>query len=143
MQVAPYERPALSKAYLFPESTARLQGFHVCVGSGGERLLREWYNKKGIESILSTEIVKADLATKTLTNAAGQTFEYDILIIATGSTVARMTDHFKVEGADGKNVLYLRELDDADTLVEAIKAKKMGRRLLLVEVILVLSLVQH
>ncbi|ONI01814.1 hypothetical protein PRUPE_6G160700 [Prunus persica] len=40
--VAPYERPALSKAYLFPESPARLPGFHVCVGSGGERLLPEW-----------------------------------------------------------------------------------------------------
>ncbi|KAL8551090.1 hypothetical protein ACS0TY_000244 [Phlomoides rotata] len=37
-EVAPYERPALSKAYLFPEGTARLPGFHVCVGSGGERL---------------------------------------------------------------------------------------------------------
>ena len=59
--VAPYERPALSKAYLFPEGAARLPGFHVCVGSGGERLLPEWYKEKGIELILSTEIVKADL----------------------------------------------------------------------------------
>ncbi|QHN93197.1 Monodehydroascorbate reductase [Arachis hypogaea] len=32
--VAPYECPALSKAYLFSESSARLTGFHVCVGSG-------------------------------------------------------------------------------------------------------------
>ncbi|KAL8545359.1 hypothetical protein ACS0TY_005510 [Phlomoides rotata] len=40
-KVAPYERPALSKAYIFPEGTARLPGFHVCVGSGGERLLPE------------------------------------------------------------------------------------------------------
>lgn len=98
LQVAPYERPALSKAYLFPEGnlvnttnnffwmqgyfvvlffdrvllniklgffsiytqdsfvhhenlfhvgTARLPGFHVCVGSGGERLLPEWYKEKG------------------------------------------------------------------------------------------------
>ncbi|GAB4833427.1 hypothetical protein Ancab_031670 [Ancistrocladus abbreviatus] len=46
--------------------------------------------------------------------------------------VSRMTD-FKVEGADAKNILYLRELDDADTLVEAIKAKKMGMPLLVVE----------
>ena len=27
--------------------TARLPGFHVCVGSGGERLLPEWYKEKG------------------------------------------------------------------------------------------------
>uniref|UniRef100_A0A2P2LQK9 monodehydroascorbate reductase (NADH) n=2 Tax=Rhizophora mucronata TaxID=61149 RepID=A0A2P2LQK9_RHIMU len=124
--VAPYERPALSKAYLFPEGTARLPGFHVCVGSGGERLLPEWYKEKGIELILSTEIVKADLAAKSLTSATGETFKYHILIIATGSTVIRLTD-FGVEGADAKNIFYLREIEDADKLVEAIKAKKNGK----------------
>jgi len=41
----------------------------------------------GIELILSTEIVKADLSLKSLTSAAGETFKYEILIIATGSTV--------------------------------------------------------
>jgi NAD(P)H-nitrite reductase large subunit len=41
----------------------------------------------GIELILNTEIVKADLASKTLTSAAGATFTYEILLIATGSSV--------------------------------------------------------
>lgn len=124
--VAPYERPALSKAYLFPEGTARLPGFHVCVGSGGERLLPEWYKEKGFELILSTEIVRADIASKTLLSATGLIFKYQILVIATGSTVLRLTD-FGVEGADAKNIFYLREIDDADKLVEAIKAKKNGK----------------
>ncbi|XP_021764769.1 monodehydroascorbate reductase-like [Chenopodium quinoa] len=124
--VAPYERPALSKAYLFPEGTARLPGFHTCVGSGGERLLPEWYTEKGIELVLSTEIVKADLFSKSLTSAAGIIFKFDNLIIATGSTVIRLTD-FGVKGADAKNIFYLREIDDADKLVEAIKAKKNGK----------------
>ncbi|KAI4348994.1 hypothetical protein L6164_009653 [Bauhinia variegata] len=124
--VAPYERPALSKAYLFPESPARLPGFHVCVGSGGERLLPEWYKEKGIELILSTEIVKADLAAKSLTSAGGETFKYQTLIIATGSTVFRLTD-FGVQGADAKNIFYLRDVADADKLYEAIKAKKNGK----------------
>ncbi|GAA0176737.1 oxidoreductase [Lithospermum erythrorhizon] len=124
--VAPYERPALSKAYLFPEGTARLPGFHVCVGSGGERLLPEWYTENGVSLILSTEIVKADLASKTLTSASGVTFKYQILIIATGSTVLNLKD-FGVPGADSKNILYLREIDDADKLVEAIKAKTGGK----------------
>ncbi|KAG5243236.1 hypothetical protein OIU76_009874 [Salix suchowensis] len=124
--VAPYERPALSKAYLFPEGTARLPGFHVCVGSGGERLLPEWYKEKGIELILSTEIVKADLAAKTLVSAAGEIFKYHILIIATGSAVIRLTD-FGVQGADAKNIFYLREIDDADKLVQVIKEKKNGK----------------
>jgi monodehydroascorbate reductase (NADH) len=41
----------------------------------------------GIELILNTEIVKADPASKTLTSAAGATFTYEILLIATGSSV--------------------------------------------------------
>ncbi|KAL1541372.1 monodehydroascorbate reductase (NADH) [Salvia divinorum] len=124
--VAPYERPALSKAYLFPEGTARLPGFHVCVGSGGERLLPEWYMENGISLILSTEIVKADLASKTLTSSAGIKFKYQTLIIATGSTVLRLTD-FGTPGADAKNIFYLREIDEADALVAAIKAKKNSK----------------
>ncbi|PIA39240.1 hypothetical protein AQUCO_02700432v1 [Aquilegia coerulea] len=124
--VAPYERPALSKAYLFPEAPARLPGFHVCVGSGGERLLPEWYSEKGIELILSTEIVKVDLASNTLTSAAGTTFKFDTLIVATGSAVIKLTD-FGVQGAGSKNIFYLREIDDADELIEAIKAKKDGK----------------
>ncbi|CAN1201000.1 Monodehydroascorbate reductase [Linum perenne] len=124
--VAPYERPALSKAYLFPTGTARLPGFHTCVGGGGDRLLPEWYTEKGIELILNTEIVKADLASKSLVSAAGDTFKYETLVIATGSTVLRLTD-FGVEGADSKNIFYLREIDDADKLVEAIKAKPNGK----------------
>ncbi|PHT37464.1 Monodehydroascorbate reductase [Capsicum baccatum] len=122
--VAPYERPALSKAYLFPEG--KLPGFHVCVGSGGERLLPEWYAEKGISLILSTEIVKADLASKTLVSAAGESFKYQTLLIATGSTVLKLSD-FGVKGADSKNIFYLREIDDADQLVEALKAKKNGK----------------
>lgn len=40
-----------------------------------------------------------------------------------------MTD-FGVEGADAKNIFYLREIDDADKLVEAIKTKKNGKALI-------------
>lgn len=32
-----------------------------------------------------------------------------------------------MQGADSKNIFYLREIDDADKLVEAIKAKKNGK----------------
>ncbi|KAK8938467.1 Monodehydroascorbate reductase [Platanthera zijinensis] len=124
--VAPYERPALSKAYLFPQSPARLPGFHTCVGSGGERLLPEWYSEKGIELVLNTEIVKAELSEKTLTSATGATFTYDNLIIATGSSTIKLSD-FGVEGANANNILYLREIDDADKLVEVIRSKKNGK----------------
>ncbi|XP_003574924.1 monodehydroascorbate reductase 4, cytosolic [Brachypodium distachyon] len=124
--VAPYERPALSKGYLAPQNAARLPGFHTCVGSGGEKLLPEWYADKGIELILSTEIVKADLATKTLTSADGATFICEILLIATGSSTIKLTD-FGVQGAESNNILYLRDIEDADKLVAAMQAKKDGK----------------
>ncbi|XP_020571448.1 monodehydroascorbate reductase-like [Phalaenopsis equestris] len=128
--VAPYERPTLSKAYLFPQGAARLPGFHVCVGSGGERLLPEWYSEKGIELILSTEIVKAELAANTLTSVAGATFTYDNLIVATGSVATRLTD-FGIQGADSKNIFYLREIDDADKLLSAIQARKNAKTIII------------
>ncbi|KAJ0080222.1 hypothetical protein Patl1_24329 [Pistacia atlantica] len=121
--VAPYERPMLSKEYLLPERTARLPDFYVCVGTKGERQLPGWYTDKGIELILSTEIIQVDLASKALVSASGQIFRYQTLIIATGSTLVRLTD-FGVQGTDAKNIFYLREIDDADKLVEAVKAKK-------------------
>ncbi|KAJ7554972.1 hypothetical protein O6H91_05G017900 [Diphasiastrum complanatum] len=121
--VAPYERPALSKAYLFPEGAARLPGFHVCVGSGGERLLPEWYTKKGIDLILGTEVVKADVASKTLTTAYGAVYKYGTTLVATGSTFIKLSD-FGVPDADAHGIYYLREIKEADALVQAIKTKK-------------------
>uniref|UniRef100_A0A0E0MLW0 monodehydroascorbate reductase (NADH) n=1 Tax=Oryza punctata TaxID=4537 RepID=A0A0E0MLW0_ORYPU len=81
--------------------------------------------EKGIELILSTEIVKADLASKTLTSSADATFTYETLLIATGSSVIKLTD-FGVQGAEANNILYLRDIEDADKLVAAMQAKKDG-----------------
>ncbi|KAL1360562.1 hypothetical protein HN51_005952 [Arachis hypogaea] len=124
--VAPYERTVLSKSYLHPEFPCRLPTFYVYAGPRREILFPEWYSEKGIELILSTEIVKADLAAKSLTSAGGETFSYQILLIATGSTVIRLSN-LGVQGADAKNIFYFREIDDADKLYEAIKAKKNGK----------------
>lgn len=40
--------------------------------------------------------------------------------------VIKLTD-FGTQGADSNNILYLREIDDADKLVAAIQAKKGGK----------------
>ncbi|CAI5484363.1 unnamed protein product [Closterium sp. Yama58-4] len=124
--VAPYERPALSKGYLFPQSPARLPGFHTCVGSGGERLTPEWYAEKGIELILNTEVVSADVAGKKLSTASGDTIAFTNLIIATGADTIKLTD-FKTPGADAKGIYYLREIKEADELYAAIQANKGGK----------------
>ncbi|URD91409.1 Pyridine nucleotide-disulfide oxidoreductase [Musa troglodytarum] len=145
--VAPYERPALSKGYLFPQDVHNLsfakltiysmvlqdyQGFMSVLAVAEKDCFQNGMLRKditfmaGIELMLGTEIVKADLASKTLTSAADVIIKYDILIIATGSTVIRLSD-FGVQGADANNIFYLREIDDADKLVAAIHAKKDGK----------------
>ena len=62
--VLPYERPALSKAFLNEQSPARLPGFHTCVGGGGERQTEEWYKEKEVETKLGTKITKCDYEKK-------------------------------------------------------------------------------
>lgn len=119
--VAPYERPALSKAYLFPEGPARLPGFHTCVGGGGQKQTPEWYEEKGVELILGTEVTSVDLAAKTLASSAGA-IKYHILIIATGAGTINLGD-FGLPNANAKGIFYLRDVSDADTIVAALKEK--------------------
>ena len=121
--VVSYERPALSKAYLFPESPARLPGFHTCVGGGGERQDAAWYADKGISFLTDTKITAADVAAKKLTTSTGNEITYEKLIIGTGARPVSLAD-FKTPGADLKGIFYLRNVKDGDALVAAIAATK-------------------
>ncbi|KAL4313330.1 hypothetical protein GQ457_01G025370 [Hibiscus cannabinus] len=79
-----------------------------------------------IRLILSIKIVKENVPIKTLVSTSAKTFKCQILIIATGSTIVRLID-FDGQRAEAKNIFYLGEIDDADKLVEANKAKKNGK----------------
>eukprot|EP00440_Ansanella_granifera_P045835 gb/GFBE01049651.1/.p1 GENE.gb/GFBE01049651.1/~~gb/GFBE01049651.1/.p1 ORF type:complete len:435 (+),score=102.96 gb/GFBE01049651.1/:1-1305(+) len=120
--VAPYERPALTKAYLHPPSAkvrARLPGFHTCVGGGGERQTPEWYAEKGI-SFINGKATAVDLAAKTV-KVGEESVEYSKLILATGTRALKVSE-FGVKGDDLANVCYLREEKDAAELVKALEA---------------------
>ncbi|KAI3452443.1 hypothetical protein Pfo_009107 [Paulownia fortunei] len=119
--VAPYERPALSKGYLLPEAPARLPSFHCCVGTNEERLAPKWYKEHGIELILGTRVKSADVRRKTLLTATGETISYKYLIVATGARVLKL-EEFGVNGSDAANVCYLRDLADADRLVNVMQS---------------------
>ncbi|CAI5958752.1 unnamed protein product [Closterium sp. NIES-64] len=80
----------------------------------------------GIELILNTEVVSADVANKKLSTASGDTIAFTNLIIATGADTIKLTD-FKTPGADAKGIYYLREIKEADELYAAIQAKKGGK----------------
>jgi len=119
--VAPYERPALSKGYLLPEGAARLPGFHTCVGANDELLTTKWYKEQGIELVLGTKVISADVRRKALLTATGETISYKTLIIATGARALKLQE-FGIQGSDASNICYLRNIDDADKLVNAMKS---------------------
>ncbi|KAB1209161.1 putative monodehydroascorbate reductase, cytoplasmic isoform 2 [Morella rubra] len=119
--VAPYERPALSKGYLVPEARVRLPSFHTCVGANEERLTPKWYKEHEIELVLGTQVKSADVKRKTLLTAAGETISYKILIVATGAQALKL-EEFGVSGSNAANVCYLRDLADANRLVDAMQS---------------------
>ncbi|KAL0540833.1 hypothetical protein IC582_020849 [Cucumis melo] len=123
--VAPYERPALSKGYLLPEAPARLPAFHTCVGANEERLTPKWYKEHGIELVLGTRVISADVRRRTLLTAAGETISYKILIVATGARALKL-EEFGVNGSDAENVCYLRDLNDANRIVDVMHSCSGG-----------------
>merc|ERR1719428_1026915 len=85
--VAPYERPALTKAYIHPPTAkvrARLPGFHTCVGGGGDRQTPEWYKEQGIEVLTKTAVVKVDTAAKQVVTDRGDAMNYEKMLFCTG-----------------------------------------------------------
>ncbi|XP_052171357.1 monodehydroascorbate reductase, chloroplastic/mitochondrial [Diospyros lotus] len=122
---APYERPALTKAYLFPpdKKPARLPGFHTCVGSGGERQTPEWYKEQGIEILYEDPVIGIDIDKQTLTTNSGKLLKYGSLIVATGSTASRFPEKI---GGNLPGVHYIRDVADADSLISSLeKAQKV------------------
>lgn len=119
--VAPYERPALSKGYLLPRGGARLPAFHTCVGANDELLTEQWYKDHGIELVLATRVISADVRKKTLLTARGETISYKTLIVATGARALKL-EEFGVTGSDAANVCYLRSLEDADKMVGVMRS---------------------
>ncbi|KDP25386.1 hypothetical protein JCGZ_20542 [Jatropha curcas] len=122
---APYERPALTKAYLFPldKKPARLPGFHTCVGSGGERQTPEWYKEKGIEMLYEDPVTSIDIEKQTLATNSGKLLKYGTLIIATGCSASRFPEKI---GGNLPGVHYIRDVADADSLISSLeKAQKV------------------
>ncbi|XP_077245472.1 monodehydroascorbate reductase 6 isoform X3 [Tasmannia lanceolata] len=117
--VAPYERPTLTKGYLFPldKKPARLPGFHTCVGSGWERQTPDWYKDHGIEVLYEDPVTDIDVQTQTLTTSAGCLLKYGSLIIATGCSAVRFPEKI---GGNLPGVHYIRDVADADSLISSL-----------------------
>jgi len=98
----PYQRPPLSKKFLAGEIPA-------------ERLLfkpQSFYDHPNIDVQLKTTVTEIDRANQSVGTACGRSFDYDHLVIATGSRPRKMT----LPGVDLAGIHYLRNIDDVDAI---------------------------
>lgn len=106
----PYDRTALSKAYLQKEAVEEPD------------LLRStaFYKQHGIEVKTSTRVSHIDTQTKRLVSEDDTALKYDVVLIATGGKVGQLP----MEGADKSNVFTLRRAADAKQILEAAQTAK-------------------
>ena len=86
----PYDRPPLTKG--------------LWKGTSVDKIWRK-ASSEGVELTLSTVVSKIDIPNKGVTDAGGQTYQYEKLLLATGGKVRRLP--LEIEG-----VIYYRTLDD-------------------------------
>jgi 3-phenylpropionate/trans-cinnamate dioxygenase ferredoxin reductase subunit len=98
----PYQRPPLSKQYL--------SGEH-----GIERVYlrpEKFYHDKNVTLKISTRVSAIDTTAKTVATDAGETIDYDKLLIATGGRPRKLS----IPGSDLAGIHYLRTIADVDII---------------------------
>ncbi|KAJ0104656.1 hypothetical protein Patl1_17643 [Pistacia atlantica] len=136
---APYERPALTKGYLFPpdkkparlpsgqclvyQRVMRIRVFILVLDPVGKGKLLEWYKEKGIEMLYEDPVTGIDIEKQTLTTNSGKLLKYGSLIVATGCTASRFPEKI---GGNLPGVHFIRDVADADSLISSLeKARKV------------------
>ena len=107
---APYQRPPLSKAYLAGEV-------------GIERVLvrpEKFYADKSIDLHTGTRIDSIDRSSKTVTTVNSEVFQYEKLLLATGSRPRLLN----IEGSQLSGIHYLRTIDDVDIIKASMETAK-------------------
>jgi nitrite reductase (NADH) large subunit len=84
---------------------------------------RGWYEKNRVDLHLKTEITRIDPEKKVVETGKGETYQYDKLLLATGS----YSNVPPIKGADTEGVYTLKNFDDARTIRErAEKSRRVG-----------------
>ena len=101
----PYDRPPLSKQLWFGRKKLEEIFYHD----------RRHYDRSGIELALGARIVTLDPARKLLTDARGQAYLFDKLLLATGGVPRKLS----IPGGDLDGICYFRTVNDYRRLREA------------------------
>ena len=106
----PYDRPNLSKDYL--------------QGSAQEEWMPlrpdDFYSKYNIEFMFDMKVNKINNKEKKIVFEKGEDLSFTRLLIATGAVPREL----KVQGANLKNIFYLRSFDNSDNIIAAAKNSK-------------------
>ena len=86
---------------------------------------RDWWEERRIDLRSGIEVTRVDPTARTLWTSDGQEVSYDALLLATGARSFIPP----VAGADKEGVFALRDLDDADRIID--RAKKTDRAVLI------------
>ena len=108
----PYDRPPLSKHYLAGELSL------------AETLIRPlaFYSDNDIELLTNTRVASIDIESKQVVTESETVFDYDKLVITTGSRARRLD----LPGCQLGGIFYLRSLNDVDLIRASMgSAKKL------------------
>ncbi|BAU63662.1 putative rubredoxin reductase [Stanieria sp. NIES-3757] len=108
----PYDRTKLSKNYLQGKASEDSLPLRSC----------EFYQEYEIELRFGQPVTKVDTFTKTITLADNATFTYDALLVATGGKARKLN----VPGSDLDNVFTLRQVEDAQHILNTVKQAKQA-----------------
>ncbi len=100
----PYQRPPLSKSYITDEKRPE----NILIKK------ESFYEDNNVTVQLETVVTSIDPIRAEVDTNRGQTFQYDKLVIATGSTLRKLS----VDGCDMPGVCYLRGASCADAIKE-------------------------
>ena len=100
----PYQRPPLSKSFL--EGKVGLERVYM--------KNREFYEENEVEFYPKTLVKEIDREKKKVRTSCGKEFEFEKLVIATGSRAREL----EIEGTQLGNVYYLRTIDDVEKIKE-------------------------
>jgi len=110
--VPPYERPSLSKGFMDPDIRMEPNELYTCAAIAQLPQDESWYEEHGVDLYLNTRAQQVDISAKKIVCSNGCTFQYENLIIATGSR-ARKYSPLQVPFSNLDGILYLRNMEDA------------------------------
>lgn len=83
---------------------------------------RSWYEENGINLITSSAVTELDTFTKTLKTYKGEEYDYDQLVLATGSSAFVPP----IEGVQKDGIFVYRTIEDLDQIIAYSKKSKSG-----------------